>query len=78
MLGDARGSEDSASAWAVQLQSGATSLARGYLTRSIENICRFDEGFNLTPKARLPGPRWWSSIGSEEFFKKALLSDTSD
>jgi len=28
----------------------------------IENICWFDEGFNLTPKAVLPGPKWWSSI----------------
>ena len=34
----------------------------------IENICRFDEGFNLIPKAGYLGPGWWGSIESEEFF----------
>ena len=47
---------------------GYNLAGRRIFDEKIENICRFDEGFNLTPKAGLPGPWWWSSIESEEFF----------
>jgi len=52
---------------------GCDLAGRRIFDEKIENICRFDEGFNLTPKAGLPGPWWWSSIESEEFFDTLQL-----
>src|SRR5215469_5857861 len=47
---------------------GCDLAGRRIFSEKIENICRFDEGFNLVPKAGYSGPGWWCSIESEEFF----------
>ena len=47
---------------------GCDLAGKEMFSEKIENICQFDEGFNLIPNAGCLGPGWWCSIESEEFF----------